>query len=49
MNFLRTLFKTRDDSNFQEAILRLSNVKDKLELNPKKILFKEIFVTEIHY
>lgn len=49
MNFIRTIFKKWDNTNFNEAKKRLADVQEKLESNPKILKFKEIYITEFHY
>lgn len=50
INVIKTLFYKRDNSDYQNALCKLAEIKQMLELGkPKSIKFKEIFITEINF
>lgn len=46
---INILFSSRKNDSYQVAIDRLEEIKSKLELQPKSIKFKEIYITEINF
>ena len=43
------LFTRKKEDNYQVAINKIEQLKTKLELQPKQIKYKEIFITEINF
>ena len=46
---LNILLSRRGNENYRTAISKIEEIKSKLELHPKQIKYKEIFITEINF